>query len=162
MPGEDRRPGTAVGQLLEAYAGTPVGTAFLVDDAIALTAFHCVGNRLTGQVTHRKLVVRIHLPDPVGAPYELPATVKEFDAWLDVAVLALGAPPPLGTRTVQLGSTVLTHEPYRALGCPTEPTGVHIRAVTGTISGRTTRSEDGSPCWSSTARRRRPVFPFTA
>jgi hypothetical protein len=122
----------AIGRL-DAPAGTPLGTCFAVADQWALTAFHCVGDRHAEPPVLRcaQVVVRI-------GGTGLAATVDDFDAGLDVALLRLADPLPVGIAPVMLGAGVGVGDWFESSGYPAAaaddeldawPVGGHVTSV---------------------------------
>jgi Trypsin-like peptidase domain len=119
----------------------PRGTAFLVSNEHALTAFHCVGDRTTGEVDVADFSLRFDQPSVI----DVPVTVDKVDTRLDVARLRLQGLPPSGVSPLPLGAGAGALERYRAFGFSLMSTGVSVHTASGTVTVRTHRREDGAP-----------------
>jgi hypothetical protein len=108
----------AVAQTIEALAVARVdlrtgGTAFAVSDRLALTAFHVVGDRVTGTVTHPRVQL-VFSGGSVAATVD--ARSNPVD---DAALLHLDEPLPPGSAPIMLTSEV-GREPWFARGFPVD------------------------------------------
>jgi hypothetical protein len=85
----------AIGRLTagSAQPAAEGATAFAVSDTRGLTAFHCVGNRATGQLLRPTVTVAFR-SGPVSA------TVERWDARLDLALLRFDDPLPSDEHAV--------------------------------------------------------------
>jgi tetratricopeptide (TPR) repeat protein len=121
----DTRP--AVGRLLTAdSAGRLLGTAFAVDERTVLTAFHCVGDRGTGQIRQQH-------PDLDLDGVRLPCSYVAGDPQADCAVLTLDRPLPATARPLLLAERV-TAGFWRATGFPASLADLGSVTVSGSIS----------------------------
>ncbi|MGC4804963.1 trypsin-like peptidase domain-containing protein [Micromonospora sp. DT233] len=87
------------------------GTAFAVSTTQALTAFHCVGDRKTGDIIHERVAISF-------GGKEISARVVRYNATLDVALLDLLDPLPGNLRPVPLALTLARHDRFVAVGWP--------------------------------------------
>jgi hypothetical protein len=85
----------AVGRLEDARTGKPLGTAFAVSARLALTAFHCVGDRESGDLRVRR--VRCQWAEGASS-----ASVNDADPAADVALLRLDRELPSALDPVPL------------------------------------------------------------
>ncbi|MEU6325295.1 trypsin-like peptidase domain-containing protein [Streptomyces sp. NPDC047009] len=118
---------SAVGRLvLPGPGGRPLGTAFAVNEHTLLTAFHCVGNRVTGKVerTHAEL-------DLDGL--RIPWVFLTGDPAADCAVLRLNERLPATARPLTLAERV-TAQSWRAVGFPASLADLGRVTVSGSIS----------------------------
>lgn len=117
----------AVGRLVTSDgSGRLLGTAFAVNDRTLLTAFHCIGNRVTGEV---------RLPD-VSLDWDgalLACSYLAGDPASDCAALRLHQPLPHGARPLPLARHV-TAGFWRATGFPASLAHLGLVTVSGTIS----------------------------
>ncbi|MFL5913568.1 MAG: NB-ARC domain-containing protein [Mycobacteriales bacterium] len=120
-------PRAAVGRLTAPDgSGRLLGTAFAVDDCTVLTAFHCVGNRATGEVRLPNAVL-----DLDGA--RLGCSYLAGDSVSDCAALHLDQPLPPTARPLSLAEQV-TAGFWRATGFPASLAELGSVTVSGTIS----------------------------
>jgi hypothetical protein len=89
---------------------TTYGTAFAIAPDRGLTAFHCVGDRETGEVALRSML----LVFPEGA--RIPATMVDGDPRSDFALLQFSAPLPDQLQIIPLAIDSHPHEPFRCIG----------------------------------------------
>jgi hypothetical protein len=126
----------AVGRLVNG-AGDQLGTVFAVPGSLALTAFHCVGNRASGKLKIRR--VRCEWPGGFSN-----AKVIDSDIGNDVALLHLESGLPPGIEPVFLGRDVADQSPFSAPGYPRDiPAGEQL-TVSGTITAQY-QSRDNRP-----------------
>lgn len=120
----------AIGRLVSASgtdtAGRALGTAFAVDDRTVITAFHCIGDRATGEVRHPQAVVELE-------GVRLPCRYVGGDPTADCAVLGLDEPLPPTVRSVPLAERVTTGF-WRAIGFPASLADLGAVTVSGSIS----------------------------
>jgi SAM-dependent methyltransferase len=118
----------AVGGLIDVTSGRPCGTVFAVTNRLALTAYHCIGDRNAGVIRHRRL--RCRWTQGVSD-----ATVVAGDPLRDIALLRLNRvlPPTLEAFQLATGETS-EHTPYTALGVPAEVQGPPVFAVSGEVT----------------------------
>ncbi len=117
----------AVGRLVTSGGtGRMLGTAFAVNDRTLLTAFHCIGNRVTGQVRLSDAILEW---DGVL----LACSYLAGDPASDCAVLRLGQPLPPAARPLPLAKHV-TAGFWRATGFPASLADLGLVTVSGSIS----------------------------
>lgn len=116
-----------------------VGTAFAVATRVALTAFHCVGDRISGEVTCEKPTLWIG-----GKP--IAARVVESYSDLDVAVLELDEPIPESLRLIPVSLQVRIHTPFHAPGWPeARSSTASYLTITGEVADNRGSIFDGIP-----------------
>jgi tetratricopeptide (TPR) repeat protein len=119
----------AIGRLLSPAGTGPgrlLGTGFAVDGRTVLTAFHCIGNRATGEIRFQQAVL-----DLDGAL--LACTYLAGDPASDCAVLRLAEPLPATARPLLLAERV-TAGFWRATGYPASLADLGAVTVSGSIS----------------------------
>jgi hypothetical protein len=126
---------SAIGQLYGADAKTRLGTAFAINADLAVTAFHCVGDRRTGDITHRDVQIWFSRRDGEQALATVSADASDHTA--DFAVLRLLSPLPAGFEPLGLVQSVRIDVPFRSIGYPAALADQVERAA---ISGRITDS----------------------
>ena len=114
----------AVGRLVDAGSGRPLGTVFAVTRRRALTAFHCVDGR------NGISAARVRCIWPVG---NSDAAVLDCDESNDVALLRLDRTLPGGLDPVPLSADVAAHERFAAPGAPGELIELPLVAISGEI-----------------------------
>ena len=139
----------AIGRLRAAGSGRDLGSVFAVTSRLALTAFHCVGDRATGRVTVPK--VRCSWPEGTSA-----GTLHGYDAANDVALIRLDSTLPRSIDPVPLSPDVAAHDQFAAPGAPAELVELHLSAVSGQVIWPDAQLPDGSRgielmCWPSMA-----------
>ncbi|MEU6259197.1 serine protease [Streptomyces sp. NPDC047043] len=127
----------AIGRLSDAASGAPLGTVFAVTDRLAVTAFHCVGDRTVGKITYRRL--RCTWEQGVSD-----ATVHSGDPLNDVALLRLKRKLPAGLHPVPVATDAPVHAPFHAPGAPHDIQGVSLFAASGQVTWSSKRHEDGA------------------
>jgi len=127
----------AIGRLLS-RAEVPLGTAFAVDKGLALTAFHCVGDRHSGNVVERSVLIRF-------GRTEIAAEVAGGSGLEDWAILKLREPLPEGVRPLPLASHVPPSASFRAFGYPSMVSGTEGFAVSGGVTWPDARLTTGAP-----------------
>ena len=127
----------AIGRLTDTASGADLGTVFACTTSLALTAFHCVGDRNTGIVQYPR--VRCKWGDQV-----LDAVVQDTDRDNDVALLRLGRSLQTGLEPVRLAAAVEDHAPFTAPGAPMSISGVIGFAVSGEITWTQGNLSDGT------------------
>ncbi|WP_158812195.1 N-6 DNA methylase [Streptomyces fulvoviolaceus] len=127
----------AIGRLSDAVTGAPLGTVFAVTDRFALTAFHCVGDRMNKKITVRRL--RCTWEQSVSD-----ATVHSGDPLNDVALIRLKRKLPAGLYPVPVVAEAPVHAPFRAPGAPHDIQGVSLFAASGQVTWSSKRLEDGA------------------
>ena len=115
----------AIGGLLDA-SGTKLGTVFAVTGRLALTAFHNVGQKDTGEVRIPR--VRCEWAGHVSF-----AGVQDGDRRQDVALLRLDKELPLALDPVLLTRHVSEHARFVARGRPVDVPGVSLFTASGEI-----------------------------
>lgn len=125
-------PTLAVGAIVHSeVAGTEpdvAGTAFACSRRVALTAFHCVGDRTTGQIQAAN--VRLHF----GAA-EFTGTVVDGDHLADFAVISLQKDLPEEFAPVPLISMVASKTPFTSKGWPaSRPFATDPLAISGSVT----------------------------
>jgi tetratricopeptide (TPR) repeat protein len=103
-----------------------LGTAFAVNEHTLLTAFHCVGNRVTGKVERTRAELDL---DGVRLPW----TFLAGDPAADCAVLRLDERLPGTARPLALAERV-TAQSWRAVGFPASLADLGQVTVSGSIS----------------------------
>ncbi|WP_290050033.1 S1 family peptidase [Amycolatopsis solani] len=143
----------AVGRLLDAATGDERGTVFAVTDRLALTAFHCIGDRETGEIAFSRLrcVWTGHVSD---------ATVDDGDHHLDVALLRLGRALPEGLEPIQLALDAVEHTPFVAPGRPAAVRAMPGFAVSGEITWVSGELPDGAPVMQLACRESAAALPL--
>ena len=117
----------AVGRLVTSdVPARLLGTAFAVTDRAVVTAFHCVGNRATGQVRHA--TTRLDWAGDL-----LDCEYLAGDPAADCAVLRLTAQLPPGAAPVPVAEHV-TAGFWRAAGFPASLADLGMVTVSGSIS----------------------------
>lgn len=147
----------AIARLLDQDGHTLLGTAFAVSPAYALTAFHCVGDRRSGEVQHRRVLLAFLTGERIEAHY---AAGSHTD---DYAILLLASPLPGQLAPLPLLDRAFAHEPFRAGGYPSaverrEPAErPDIFYISGEVTAPHTTIHGGAPaiqlyCHQSAAR----------
>lgn len=116
----------AIGRLRDADTAEELGTVFACGSLLALTAFHCVGDRVTGSIKHRRLTCAWE--GHVGN-----AVVQDFDTLNDVALLRLKRNLPPELRWITPSTDVANHSAFTAPGAPAAVSGVFNYAISGKI-----------------------------
>ncbi len=88
------------------------GTAFAISSSVALTAFHVVGDRLTGKFRENPIILRFLVNT------EIAVTCRDGDARLDVAVLELGDALPADLQPVALTCEANDLDEFQSAGHP--------------------------------------------
>lgn len=117
----------AIGLLVSLADGEELGTVFAVTGRLALTAFHCVGDPLSGEVQ----VPRVRCE---WGEYTSYAVVEDSDRDDDVALLRLDAELPQELDPVRLAADVGEDAQFVAPGNPTAVTGVSPFTISGEIT----------------------------
>lgn len=128
----------AVGRLSDAASSKELGTMFAVTDRLALTAFHCIGDRGTGKVWSRRVLCTWSK----GVSH---ATVQDGDHLNDVALLRFDRVLPCELEPIRLVRDVAEHTPFVAPGAPAEVQGVFVYAASGKITWPNARLQDETP-----------------
>jgi hypothetical protein len=117
------------------------GTAFAVTDRHALTAFHCVGEAATGQVTTPEVRIRFSEQDHVDA------TVERVAPAVDLALLRLKGPLPSDHEPLALAraGNPLRHLPFLVSGFPIGRPFQDAIPMSGTIADPLATIFDGVP-----------------
>lgn len=127
----------AVGPLLDASTLQELGTVFAATRRLAVTSFHCIGDRETGKISHRRVRCQ-------WGPEVSDAVVCEGDPLIDVAILQLRRLLPDDLEPVALASNAVDHVDFIAPGA-CAPSGVFKFAVTGEISWSAAQLAGGVP-----------------
>ncbi len=114
----------AVGRLVDAGSGRPLGTVFAVTRRLALTAFHCVGDRNGISAAQLRCIW------PAGSS---DASVLGHDELNDVALLRLDKTLSGALEPVPLSADVAAHERFAAPGAPGELIELPLVAMSGEI-----------------------------
>ncbi|MFJ8598425.1 N-6 DNA methylase [Streptomyces shenzhenensis] len=122
---------------MDAASGAPLGTVFAVTDRLAVTAFHCVGDRTARKITARRL--RCTWERGVSD-----ATVHSGDPLNDVALIRLKRKLPAGLHPVPVATEAPVHAPFLAPGAPHDIQGVSLFAASGQVTWSSERHEDGA------------------
>lgn len=114
-----------------------LGTAFLIDKRIAITAFHCIGDRSSGEISHARLELQFENGTTEGQ-------VETGNPTLDYALIRLDEEPstaPMATARVPPATT-----PFWAKGWPEgRPFTAHPMAISGTIVDPSARIFENVP-----------------
>jgi Trypsin-like peptidase domain/N-6 DNA Methylase len=119
---------SAIGRL-QSGKNLTLGTVFAIPGRMALTAFHCVGDRVSGKLRTR----RVRCAWPVSGAVSN-ATVIETDVANDVALLRLESDLPPGLDPVYLARDAVEHSPFDAHGYPAAMPSVTPFTVSGQIT----------------------------
>jgi tetratricopeptide (TPR) repeat protein len=111
-----------------------LGTGFAVGSDLGLTAFHCVGDRATGQVSRSKVWFGF------ANGVELEAEYEGGDPRADFAVIRFVNPLPDGFLPVPLATSAAEHSPFRSLGYPSVLSNTGMLDIVP-ISGLVTNSQ---------------------
>lgn len=115
------------------------GSAFFVSAYLAVTGFHCVGNREDGQLLDGRFSLRHDAA-------RVDVVVREVDRDLDVALLAVAPPLPNGWRIHTLGSRARTGDDFVVRGYPhARPFKEGTRTLGGVVEDPAARIFDGVP-----------------
>jgi len=118
----------AIGKLtLDKEGSSFLGTAFAVSRTIALSAFHCIGDRSKGVIKHQE--VYLIFPEDTCVR----ATVLSFDHLQDFVVLTLLDPVPADLRLVSVTYDTVLREKFWIPGYPTRLPMVERCSVTGDV-----------------------------
>lgn len=117
----------AVGRLVDSATGATLGTAFAVTGRLALTAFHCVGDRESGKVRSP----RVHCVWAHGTSH---AVVDDSDPYDDIALLRLDAELPQELDPIRLARDVAEHAQFVAPGNPAAVAAVSPFTVSGEVT----------------------------
>jgi tetratricopeptide (TPR) repeat protein len=120
----------------------PRGTGFAISPDLALTAFHCIGNRSSGEIQFTK--VRFQFRNDIALEAEYIAGNPKAD----FALLRFSTPLPSDLRPIGLASGVIERSQYRAIGFPVGyggENGPDRFTVQGTVTDSKARFNDGSP-----------------
>lgn len=129
----------AVGRLFDAASGALLGTTFAVTERFALTAFHCVGDRFTGEVHHRRLKCQWDHENTSLA------TTEDRDLLNDVALLRLERLLPAAFTPIRLTRNTEKHAQFLAPGAPAEVLDVFAFTVSGEVTGPDATLASGAP-----------------
>ena len=124
----------AIGGLADAASGENLGTVFAVAGRLALTAFHCVGERRTGEVRSPRVICE-------WAGHISLARVEQGDPNHDIALLYLDKQLPPELEPVLLTRQVSEHTQFTAKGRPVEVPDVSLFTVSGEIVSLTGERE---------------------
>jgi hypothetical protein len=127
----------AIGRLLDTNTREPLGTVFACNDRWVLTAFHCVGDRMTGRATYRSVLC-------LWDGDESTAQLSDFDTLNDVALLRLDRKLPSSIEPLILSPSIHERSKFTAPGAPEAASEVFNYALSGTVAWTKTRLEDGS------------------
>lgn len=122
----------AIARILEGKTSAPetqfLGTAFAVSDELALTAFHCIGDRSSNRVSLDR--VKLLFPDNelVDAEY------RGGDGRLDYAVLRLQLAPSKSLTRVSITPDTFREEQFFSSGYPAQIIETEFFTVTGVVS----------------------------
>jgi hypothetical protein len=136
----------AIGRLFHPGSGALLGTSFAVTERFALTAFHCIGDRFTGEVDRQR--VKILWSHDVTSY----ATVEDGDLLNDVALLRLERLLPIALAPVRLARDVELHAPFSAPGAPANVPDVFAFTVSGEVTGLDVVLASGAPAIQLTCR----------
>ena len=100
----------AVGRLVD-RASKQLGTVFAIPGRLALTAFHCVGDRSSGKLTNKR--VRCEWPGAFST-----AVVIDSDIINDVALLRLESGLPPSLEPIFFAREAADHSLFEAPGYP--------------------------------------------
>jgi hypothetical protein len=116
----------AVGRLVDAGTGEPLGTVFAVGGRMALTAFHCVGDRGSGKLRCTRVLCE-------WAAGTSRASVHDADPAIDVALLRLDSELPYALDYIHLAGDTPVRARFEARGFPAEVPGVSPFTISGDI-----------------------------
>lgn len=102
----------AIGKLFDRDGKNLLGTAFVVSPSHAFTAFHCIGNRDTGEVLRKQVLIEFLTGVQIVGSYEVGSQVEDY------AILSLLSPLPKSLEPVPLLDQSYVHELFRAGGYP--------------------------------------------
>jgi SAM-dependent methyltransferase len=128
----------AIGRLIAVDRNVELGTVFAVTRHFALTAFHCVGDRNSGELE----VSRVRCIWDGSAN---DAVVEDMDRRSDVALLRLTGRLHGNLQPVRLTREVSHHDPFIAPGAPAAVREVSGFAISGAVTWKGGRLEDGTP-----------------
>jgi len=119
----------AIAKLL-APDGSHLGTAFAVSEFLALTAFHCIGDRMTGVVNHRKTTLRWRT-----GPHRSNAEYVGGDTELDYALLEIRPKlkPEFDLKPLNIPNRTPTPFDFESMGFPTALREVEFPKVVGEV-----------------------------
>lgn len=104
------------------------GTAFAIANSIGLTAFHCIGDRLTGRVVLSRAFVIFPSSDPVEFQYE------DGDPKADFAVLKFLTPVSPDLRHIPLIDKTFRQEQFYSPGYPNDIDETDFFTISGTVT----------------------------
>lgn len=116
----------AIGRLVDADRGEHLGTVFAVSGRLALTAFHCVGDRDSGVLRTARVICQ-------WASGTSSASVDDADPAADVALLRLDRELPSTLDPIHLAGETSAHAQFEAPGYPAEIPGVSPFTISGEI-----------------------------
>jgi hypothetical protein len=116
-----------------------LGTAFAISRHLAITAFHCVGDTETKEVTNPS----VSLSWAVGK--DTKANFLVGDGNMDYALLELTEPLPDEFEPLAVGDCAGAKGAYRSLGYPVSLSDFDLASITGTIAGSETTIFEGIP-----------------
>lgn len=131
----------AVARITSSGDGAMLGTAFAVDDHVALTAFHCVRE---GDASSQDPMDEVELSFLAGET--TPAEVVDSRPAEDWAILRLEAPLSAASRPIPLRAEVQPGDACRCLGFPYAAEEIGYLGILATVSATDTRyGGGGSP-----------------
>ena len=116
----------AIGRLVDAGRGEQLGTVFAVSGRLALTAFHCVGDRGSGVLRTTRVICQ-------WAEGVSSASVDDADPVADVALLRLDRELPSTLDPIPLAGETPADARFKAPGYPAEIPGVSPFTISGDI-----------------------------
>lgn len=117
----------AVGRLYTADTSEELGTVFAVTAKLALTAFHCVGDRTKKKI----LESRVQCIWEIGRSN---AVVEDFDAVNDVALLRLSRQISPDLQPIRLTRSTDVNQQFVAPGAPSVVKGIFTYAASGRVT----------------------------
>ncbi|MGC5661672.1 TIR domain-containing protein [Micromonospora sp. WMMD723] len=116
-----------------------VGSTFAISDSIALTAFHCIGDRDSGTVKNQRVGIWFH-------DRFLYANVVDRLPGIDVAVLEIEEDLPDTLTPVSVASATPVPSKFTTIGWPaSRPFSSHYLAISGEIVNAACKIFDDAP-----------------
>jgi hypothetical protein len=103
------------------------GSGFAVSRNLVLTAFHCIGNRHTGEIKRARVLVRFGTEQPIAAD------VIGGDRLADFALLSLVDPLPPQVRPLRVTVDSFHQEPFHCEGHVTGIAGLETATIDGHV-----------------------------
>jgi hypothetical protein len=129
----------AITKISTTEGDSALGTAFAVSRSLAITAFHCVGNRETQERLSR---VRLNW---TGGTQKTHAKFVSGDCSLDYALLELEGAVSDEFTPLRWSESVTAAGPFRAFGFPVSLPDVDMTCITGTVASSECTIFEGTP-----------------